>query len=129
MNPPFDDLESAPPSPVAKRRHAHIAAPGLLDAWIATAAKLLKPAGTIGLIHRAGELPRIVNALGARFGDIRILPVHASAGDAAIRILVQARRDSRASLSLLPDLVLHQADGAWTARADAILRGHAELLL
>jgi tRNA1(Val) A37 N6-methylase TrmN6 len=129
MNPPFDTTGRVRESPNERRRGAHVAPPGLLDSWCRTAAALLKPGGFLGLIHRAESLPEILPALAGRFGDIRVLPVHASGDAAAIRILVRARRGSRARLSLVPGLVLHQPDGGWTAEADAILRGRAELHL
>ena len=43
----------------------------------------------------------------------------------AIRVLVRARKGSRAPLALLPGLMLNDADGKPTAEAEAILRGGA----
>ncbi len=45
----------------------------------------------------------------------------------AIRIVVRARRGSRAALALLPPLVLHAADDRFSAEADAINNGRASL--
>lgn len=129
MNPPFEPEGRGSQSPDRRRRDAHVAAEGLLESWAATAAALLKPGGVLGLIHRADALPGTIDALSLRFGDLRVLPVHPSESGAATRILVTARRGSRAPFALLPGLVLHQAGGAWTPRADAILRGQAELAL
>jgi len=129
MNPPFEAALRVTRSPDARRRAAHVANPGLLRRWFATAAALLKPRGVVGLIHRADALPDVLEALSPAFGGIRVAPVHPTEGAAAIRILVTARRASRAVFGLLPGLVLHQPDGGWTARADAILKGQAELAL
>ncbi len=129
MNPPFDEPRRMPPSPDPARRVAHVATAGLLESWTATAVRLLKPGGMLGLIHRTERLPHVLAALADRFGDLRILPVHAAKDRAAIRILVRARRESRGSLKIMPGLVLHRADGGWTEEADAILRGQAELPL
>ena len=84
---------------------------------------------SLGLIHRAQSLSEILAALSGRFGDIRVLPVHPSADAAATRILVRATSGSRAGLQLLPGLVLHEPDGAWTSRANAVLRGEAALVI
>jgi tRNA1(Val) A37 N6-methylase TrmN6 len=106
-----------------------VAAEGLVQSWSAIAAGLLKPGGTLGLIYRADALPEVLDALSPSFGGVSILPVHAKESAAAIRILVTGRRGSRAPFGIVSGLVLHQADGAWTPRADAILRGEAELTI
>lgn len=127
MNPPFDDAARMRPSPKPSRRAAHSAADALLQDWIDVAAHLLKPGGRLALIHRPADIARIAEALAGRFGDVRVLPVHPAADRPAIRIVVQARLARRAPLTLLPGLILHQAGGAWTREADAVLRGEAAL--
>jgi tRNA1(Val) A37 N6-methylase TrmN6 len=127
MNPPFDTPGRARPSPDADRRSAHVAEAGLLRAWCATAASLLRGGGTLGLIHRPDALAEILATLAPQFGDAHILPVHPREGEPATRIVVRERRGSRGPLTLMPGLVLHQADGKWTSTTDAILRGEAEL--
>jgi tRNA1(Val) A37 N6-methylase TrmN6 len=127
MNPPFDTPGRVRQSPDAGRRGAHVGDAGLLPAWCRTAATLLKTGGTLGLIHRADALPQVLAAVTGAFGGIRILPAHPSAHAPATRIVVTAKRASRAPLSLLPGLVLHRLGGAWTGEADAILRGQATL--
>lgn len=129
MNPPYDRPGRVRPSPDPGRRRAHVADAGALAAWCRTAAGLSKPGGHLGLIHRAAALPEILDALAARFGDIRVLPVHPAPSSPANRVVVRARRGSRAGLQLMPGLVLHLADGSWTTQADEILRGRAELPL
>jgi tRNA1(Val) A37 N6-methylase TrmN6 len=127
MNPPFDRDGRVSRSPDARRRAAHVAADGLIGAWTARAAALLKPGGALGLIHRAAALADVLQALSPHFGGVRVLPVHPKAGAAASRILVTARRGARAPLTLAPGLVLHATGGAWTPEAGAVLRGEAEL--
>ena len=128
MNPPFDPDGRGSPSPDPARRDAHVAEAGSLKAWIARAATIVAPGGRIGLIYRGDALNEVLQALPAGFGAVRIWPVHASESAAAGRILLTARRASRAPIAILPGLVLHQPDGSWTLRADDILRGKAELL-
>lgn len=129
MNPPWDSPGRMRASPDAGRRAAHVAEPDTLDLWMRAAARLLKAGGALGLVHRAQALPAILAALSGRFGDVRILPVHPSARAAATRILVRGVNGSRAPLQLLPGLVLHEPDGTWTRRADALLRGEATLAI
>jgi tRNA1(Val) A37 N6-methylase TrmN6 len=127
MNPPFDAEGRVRASPDPARRAAHVSGPEELAGWCRTAAGLLKPGGSLGLIHRASALPAILAALPGRFGEAVILPVHPSATAPATRVLVRARRGSRGPLSLAPGLVLHREDGGWTELADALLRGERAL--
>ena len=127
MNPPFDDPARVRPSPESGKRQAYLAEAGLLDAWSRSAAALLKPGGILGLIHRAEALPQIVEALAGGFGGIGVRPVHPAHDAPARRVLVAAKRGSRAPFTLLPGLVLHGPGGTWTTEADAILKGEAAL--
>jgi tRNA1(Val) A37 N6-methylase TrmN6 len=129
MNPPFDQAGTVSASPDPARRGAHVAALGGLEAWCRTAAGLLRPDGSLAIIHRAAALPQLFAALGGRFGYMRVLPVHPAQGAAASRVLVRAVRGSRAGIEIRPGLVLHEAGGAWTEAADAVLRGRAGLAL
>lgn len=129
MNPPFNDPARQRLSPDARRRLAHAAAPDVLARWVRTAARLLKPRGTLTLIWRADGLAEVLRALEGAFGGIAILPVHPKAGDPAIRILVRAVKASRAPLALLPGLALADRAGQPGGEAEAVLRGGAELAL
>lgn len=128
MNPPFNEVAGRA-SPDALRRAAHVMEGGLFARWLRTAAAILKPrGGEMALIARPQSLGDILAGLRGRFGGARILPVHPRAGEAAIRIVVRAARGSRAGLSLLPPLVLHDDDGnGFSARADAAINGRAAL--
>ena len=129
MNPPFDVEGSVRPSPDPARRFAHVAGPEALAEWCRSAAGLLRPGGQLAVIHRAAALPALLGALEDRFGDCRIKPVHPSRDAPASRVLVLARRGSRAGMRLMPGLVLHENGGSWAAEADAILRGERQVIL
>jgi tRNA1(Val) A37 N6-methylase TrmN6 len=127
MNPPFNNPARQNVSPDPARRAAHAAGEGMLGGWIDAAAWVLHSAGTLTLIWRADGLAEVLAALGDRFGDIAVLPVHGRAGQPAIRILMRASKGSRAPLTLLPGLVLNDKNGKPTVEAEAILR-NAEAL-
>ena len=74
-------------------------------------ARLLHSAGTLTLIWRADGLAEVLAALDGRFGGIAVLPVHGRAGAPAIRVLVRARKGSRAPLALLPGLDVERRRG------------------
>jgi tRNA1(Val) A37 N6-methylase TrmN6 len=122
MNPPFRIAGRAQASPDARRRAAHVAAPGALAIWFGTAARLLRGGGTLALIHHADALSEVLGLLEPVFGAVAIQPVHPKPGAPAIRILVRATKGGRAPLALLPGLVLNGDDGRPTAEADAVLR-------
>ena len=127
MNPPFNAPQN--PSPERGRRVARTASEATPAQWLAAAARLLRPSGTVTLIWRADGLAEVLAALACGFGAISILPVHPKAGAAAIRVLVGAVKDSGGPLSLLPGLVLADAKGKPTPQADAVLRDGATLPL
>lgn len=127
MNPPFHLPGTVRASPDAYRRQAHVLPAAGDEAWIRAAAALLRPGGVLALIHRADALPRLLPALGGRFGDVRLKPVLPRAEAAATRLLVRAVKGSRAPLVLLPPLVLHEAQGGFTAVAEALHRGEATI--
>jgi tRNA1(Val) A37 N6-methylase TrmN6 len=129
MNPPFNDPVRQKASPDRRRRLAHAAPRETLAAWIRTAARLLRPRGTLTLIFRADGLMDLVRALDAIFGAIAVLPIYPKPSEPAVRILVRATKASRAPLALLPGLFLNDAGGRPTPEAEALLRAGATLPL
>jgi tRNA1(Val) A37 N6-methylase TrmN6 len=129
MNPPFHAAGRAQASPDARRRVAHVAPAGTLAAWLGTAARLLRPAGTLSVIYRADGLDELLGVLAPAFGGVAILPVHPRPGAAAIRILICATKGSAAPLSVLPGLWLNRDDGRPSAEAEAVLREAEPLAL
>jgi tRNA1(Val) A37 N6-methylase TrmN6 len=129
MNPPFNDPARQRSSTDPQRRLAHAGSGGTLPAWIKTAARLLRPRGTLTMIWRADGLAEVLQALATAFGAATVLPVHPGEREAAIRILVRATKASRAPLVLLPGFVLNDVSGRPTAQAEAVLRGDAVLPL
>jgi tRNA1(Val) A37 N6-methylase TrmN6 len=126
-NPPFyaeSDVRAAPDS---NRAAAHVMREGGLAAWVRFFAAMAAPNGILTLIHRPDCLGELLELLDRRFGDIAVFPLFPKKGEAAKRIIVQAKKGSRAGLSLLPGLVLHDRDGRYTPAAEAVLRGGAAL--
>jgi tRNA1(Val) A37 N6-methylase TrmN6 len=126
-NPPYYDVASGTLAQDPSRAAAHAMATGSLDAWARFMAAMAKPRGTITLVHRADGLSDILRVFEARFGAIRIKPIQPRAAEPAGRILVQARKGSRAPLEICPPLVLYDQAGATQPDVDAILRAGASL--
>jgi tRNA1(Val) A37 N6-methylase TrmN6 len=126
-NPPFHAEGTVRAAPQAKRAAAHVMEQGALEDWVRFLTTMAKPRGRLTLIHRAEVLGELVALLDGRFGDLTVLPLFPKAQEPATRIIVQGRKGSRAGLKLLPGLVLHAPDGAYTPEAEAVLREGAAL--
>jgi len=126
FNPPYDE-EGEGRAPSEARRHAYVAdAP--IDAWIAALADQLTGGAALTLIHRAHKLPEILSALEGRLGGVEIMPLRPRADASAKRVIVRARKGSRAPLRLLKGLDLHDAsDAKYTPEVEALLRGETIL--
>lgn len=129
-NPPFFlGGTAAPQAGRAAARHEDTP----LATWIDAGLRRLRPGGTITVIQRADRLEAMLAALAGRAGDIRILPIAARDGREAGRVLLGARKASRAPLRLLAPFVMHAApahgaDGEdLTAQAQAVLREGAPI--
>lgn len=81
-----------------------------LDAWIAAAAKRLKPKGHMTMIQRADRLPDMLAACAGRLGSPELLPLAPRTGRAAELVILRARKDGRAPFRLHAPLILHAAE-------------------
>jgi tRNA1(Val) A37 N6-methylase TrmN6 len=123
-NPPFFEAGAGSAAADPSRARAHQEDGLDLNGWLKAAVKLLRPKGRLTVIHRADRLGDLLAGLKGRgVGEIRVFPLWPKAGRAAGRVMVTARKGLRSPLVLLPGLVLHADDGAFTAQAEAILRG------
>lgn len=128
-NPPFFLDGSGTLSPDSIKAGAHSMPSGDLEAWGRLLARMASASGTATIIHKAEGLPAVLAALAGRFGAFKVLPIYPRDGQAAIRVIVQCIKGSRAPLTLLPGFVLHDQGNAFTPAAQAILRDGAALRL
>jgi tRNA1(Val) A37 N6-methylase TrmN6 len=128
-NPPFLERGRASPPPNPAKAAAAIEGEADLAAWIRFAVKMARPKGSITLVHRADRLDALLGQLASRAGDVVIFPLWRAAGRDARRILVRARKQAAAPTRLTPGLVLHEADGRFTAAAERVLRDGKALTL
>ncbi len=126
-NPPYfaEGRGTRPPSQL--KAAAHQMADGALDQWCRFLATAAESDGLVTVIHRAEALGALLAGLSRRFGALRVLPLHSRAGEVAHRVIIQGRKGSRASLSLLPGLVLHGEGHAFVPPIEAVLRRGAPL--
>lgn len=134
MNPPYHPSDG-PGSADPGRDRAHREGVAGLGDWIAAGLRRLRPGGSLAVIHRADRLGAILAGLEGPAGSIEVLPVAPRAGRAAGRVLVRARKGSRAPLRLYPAFTVHAGsthvsdESDYTALASNVLRDMKELLL
>jgi tRNA1(Val) A37 N6-methylase TrmN6 len=127
MNPPFNAGHDCT-TPDQLKRGAHVMPDGMFEAWLRSAAAVVKPRGGVAIIARPQSIAEILDALSGRFGKVEVVPVHPRPDRPAIRIVVRGVRASRAGMSLMPPLFLHEAGSdRFSQRADDINNGRTSL--
>jgi tRNA1(Val) A37 N6-methylase TrmN6 len=121
-NPPYLAAGHVRVSPDPLRAFAHVSDGGLKP-WVRACLALLKPCGSFVMIHRADALAECLASVEGRLGALTILPIAPRANEPATRILLRGTKGSKAPLSLLAPLALHETDGRFTPLAEAIHRG------
>ena len=122
-NPPYLEAGAHIPSPDPVKAGAigNVDADLTVKEWVGAGLRLLKSGGTLTMIHRADAVDRIITAMGNRFGAVEIIPLWPKAGRNAKRVIVRAIKDRKSVATLHAGLVLHDADGEYTAEASAVL--------
>jgi len=123
-NPPFHGEGQASPDDA---RAAALMDGGQLRDWLKLGLQRTVSDGFFTAILRADRLNEALAALPEK--GVSAFPLWPRAGASPKRVIVQARKGSRAPFSLLPGLVLHREDGSWTPEAEAVLRRGSALAL
>lgn len=127
-NPPYLEAARANAQSDARKAAATIEDDASLEAWVDAALARLRPKGILAIVHRADRLADLLSALRGRTGDAIVVPLWPKAGAAAKRVIVRARKAVRSPLTLSAGLVLHEADGRYSAAAETVLRDAAALI-
>jgi tRNA1(Val) A37 N6-methylase TrmN6 len=118
-NPPYSDHDM--PSPNKSKATAHNHSDFNLTQWLNFCLKMTKPFGHIYLINRTEALPEICCALQGKAGEITIIPIISKPAQPVKRIIVTARKDSKAPCRIMPQFIVHN-DSGYTTEAQKILR-------
>ena len=103
MNPPY--FRSGERSEHEERSLARHDAGDTLAAFLASAFSLLKNGGKLFLIYPADALAELMHALEhARFAPKRMKLVYTKAGEPALRVLLEAKKDGKPGLVIEPPL-------------------------
>ena len=126
-NPPFFDRQKGSEASVRDREGGR-GENTPLALWIDTAIRRLRPKGRLTMIQRSDRLPDLLSAVGARLGDIRILPICGRQGRPSETLILTGRKGTKGALKLLSPFVLHEGDrhdgdrDSYRPEARAILR-------
>ncbi len=128
-NPPYMDAGTHTPSPSAAKATAlyHSEDDMSVKDWVDAGFRNLKNGGSFTIIHRADHADKIIQAFGARFGAVEIIPLWPRVGEAAKRVIIRALKNRKSPAKIHAGIVLHEADGSYTAAADRILRDAAAI--
>lgn len=123
-NPPYmeEGTHFISTNPMKMRALGHVDAQASMEAWLKKAHFLLKSKGSLTIIQRADMLDKIILGLGKRFGSTEIFPLAPKEGEPAKRVIVRTWKDRLGPLKLHSPLVIHEKDGTYTERANAILK-------
>ncbi len=123
MNPPYLSAGRVHAPVDLSRAAAHVEGAARLAEWIGFALGMVRPKGSVTLIHRADRLDEALAALRGAAGEIVVFPLWPGQGKPAKRVIISARKDIATPTRLASGLILHEEDGGYTPQADAILRG------
>lgn len=121
-NPPHQRADRARPPRDRGLATANVEGEATLRHWVAAALALVKPRGSLTMVHRADRVDELLAALSGRAGEIVLFPLWPGGDKPAKRVLVRARPGVETPTRLSAGLVLHADDGAFTRRAEAVLR-------
>jgi tRNA1(Val) A37 N6-methylase TrmN6 len=122
-NPPYLERTRANETPNPARAEATIEGDAALGDWIRFALSMVKPKGSVTLIHRADRIDTVLGQIAGRAGEVVVFPLWPGQGRPATRILVRARKQVAAPARLAVGMLLHEADGRFSQAAEAVLRG------
>jgi tRNA1(Val) A37 N6-methylase TrmN6 len=126
-NPPYLERGSGSEAASPEKTLATVEGEAGLGDWVRFALIMVRAKGAVHFIHRADRLDALLAQLAGRAGEITVFPLWPGAGRPASRVLVRARKQVASPARLLPGMVLHEADGRFSAAAEAVLRGAAAI--
>lgn len=94
-----------------------------LDGIVAMASKVLKPQGSFCMVHRPNRLPEVITVL-KKYGlePKRLRMVQAKESEEPNLFLIEAVRNAKPYLRILPTLVVYREDGSYTPEIHEIYR-------
>ena len=121
-NPPYAERGHATPSATAGKSVATVEGDANLGDWVRFSLAMVRPNGTVTIIHRADRIDALLGHIAGRAGEVVVFPLWPGQDKPASRILVRMRKQVAAPARLAAGIVLHEAEGRLTTAADGVLR-------
>jgi tRNA1(Val) A37 N6-methylase TrmN6 len=121
-NPPYLEACAHRASGNVHKAQSHGEGEASLEHWARFALLMVRPKGTVTMIHRADRLDMLLGYFAGKMGDIVIYPLWPGQDKAAKRVLVRGRKNTNGPAKLMPGMILHGPDGRFTPQAESILR-------
>ena len=126
-NPPYRAVGNGRLNPNLEKAIARHELAVTLRQLVQAAQHLLCRRGLLVMVYHPSRLPELCARLeAARLRPRRLRLVHATAQAPASMVLIEAVRDGRDALTVLPPLCVYEPSGGYTAEMRAILRGRAD---
>lgn len=129
VNPPYLPVQAGEQNAnvhfAAARHEIHCT----LEDVAAASSRLVRYGGKVAMVHRPGRLVDIVTLMREyRLEPKRLRFVHPKAEEEANMVLVEAIRDGKPDLRLLPPLIVYGPDGNYTPELMAVYHGSTDTL-
>ncbi len=121
-NPPFMEPGKCRLPDNPSKRTANVEGTANLAVWLEFCVRMVKPGGSVTIIHRADRMQDLLAALDGRLGRVTIFPLWPSDSGSAKRIIIRGFKGDDGPMRLAHGLVLHGPDGSYTNDAEAVLR-------
>lgn len=122
-NPPYMTQGLGNISPNVMKAQAKVEGEAKLSHWVKFAIEALQPGGCLIFIHRAERIDELINLLTPETGNISVTNLFAKDdGRPAKRALIRAYKGDNKSVPQYQQLILHQDDGSYTKKLDAVLQ-------
>ena len=129
-NPPYLAADQGRMPVEPGKRTATVEGRAVLANWLAAALAMVKAGGTITVVHRFDRRGEVTKGLSDGAGGQVVYPLWPlKAGRDAKRVIVQATKGGEGAARTAAGMVLHRADGGYTAEAEAVLRRARALAL
>jgi tRNA1(Val) A37 N6-methylase TrmN6 len=138
-NPPYAPAGSGNPPPDPIKAMAMVEGEAKLIDWLRFGAAMVKPGGSMTMIHRAERQDEVTSGMEAEgFGALDVLPIAPKPGGIAKRVIVRGWKGREGESIIHPSLILHLENDpssnhlghrpAYTPAAQAVLRDGESLL-
>ena len=127
-NPPYMAKGAGFPPPDPQKALAHVEGPAVLADWLALAQISIKTGGTVTFIHRADRQNELMAGFSGGAWHVTVYPLWPKDQERrAKRVIVHARHGDGTAPLMATGFVLHDADGHYTEKANAVLRDCAPI--